>query len=185
MTCGISYGGLTLATGSALTFSVTGSVNNVPSPPTLPPDGDGIVSTSANNGIAAVSAPLNSLLGVFLGPSQPDGSPAPSSLDFSGSGLGTVFTTLSPGLKQVFFIGDGLTGNGTGATQRFTVPAGATRLFLGTDNGVGWFNNSGSFSVTVTEIPVVSVTVPTLGSRAILGLALVLAALGVWVMLRR
>ncbi len=57
---------------------------------------------------------------------------------------------LSPFLKQVFFIGDGLTGNGTGAAQQFIVPAGATRLFLGPADGTGWVNNSGAFTVQVS-----------------------------------
>jgi hypothetical protein len=49
----------------------------------------------------------------------------------------------------VFFIGDGRTGSGTGAVQQFIVPAGATRLFLGTVDGFGWNTNSGAFSVQV------------------------------------
>ena len=35
------------------------------------------------------------------------------------------------GIGQVFFIGDGLTGTGSGAIQTFAVPDAATRLFLG------------------------------------------------------
>ena len=95
------------------------------------------------------------------------------------------------------------TGTGTGTTQTFIVPAGATRLFLGTSDGFGWFNNSGSFAVTVTAggvigptptptvpaptatptAPVISVTpaanVPTLSfpMLALLGLALATAAI--------
>jgi hypothetical protein len=54
-------------------------------------------------------------------------------------------------LNQVFFIGDGLTGNGTGTVQQFVIPAGATRLYLGSADGAGAnYNNSGSFSVSVT-----------------------------------
>jgi hypothetical protein len=54
---------------------------------------------------------------------------------------------LAPGLKQIFFIGDGLTGTGSGSIQTFHIPAGATRLFLGTMDSYGWSNNSGSFTV--------------------------------------
>jgi len=32
--------------------------------------------------------------------------------------------------------------------QTFVVPNDATRLFLGTMDGFGWFNNSGAFSVS-------------------------------------
>ncbi|HEY3242752.1 MAG TPA: hypothetical protein VGM03_05305 [Phycisphaerae bacterium] len=46
-----------------------------------------------------------------------------------------------PGLRQPFFIGDGLTGTGSGAVQQFLVPDGATRLFLGTIDGCEWSNN--------------------------------------------
>ena len=35
--------------------------------------------------------------------------------------------------------------------ETFIVPAGATRLYLGTIDGSGWYNNNGSFSVNVTS----------------------------------
>jgi hypothetical protein len=141
--------GLTLAPGSTLTFSVTGSVNFVPGPSGNPPDGGVLATTPANNGISGASWPANALVGVFLDNSLPTAAPTPAGLDFSTAGSRS-FTSLSPALKQAFFIGDGLTGNGIGAVQTFVVPAGATRLFLGTSDGTGWFNNSGSFAVTVT-----------------------------------
>jgi hypothetical protein len=60
-------------------------------------------------------------------------------LNFTGSAIagyttvagGTGFSTLSPLLDQAFFIGDGLTGNGTGSTQEFFVLTGAMELVLG------------------------------------------------------
>jgi hypothetical protein len=77
----------------------------------------------------------NALVGVFLGDSEPSGTP-PAGLRFyqtqNAQGVTrTDFTSLSPAIGQVFFIGDGLTGTGTGAVQAFQVPPGATRLFLG------------------------------------------------------
>lgn len=96
-----------------------------------------------------MTAPFNSLIGVFLSASQPSLSPAPAGLNFRT--LGTSFASLSPALQQPFFIGDGLTGNGTGSVQNFVVPAGATRLFLGTMDEFGWYDNSGSFNVTVSS----------------------------------
>jgi hypothetical protein len=54
--------------------------------------------------------------------------PVPANLNFTDD---TSFTTLSPLLDQVFFIGDGLTGDGAGSIQDFYVPTGATELFLG------------------------------------------------------
>jgi hypothetical protein len=165
--------------GSTVTFVVTGSVDNTGAPPTLPPDGGAIIATPSNNGISGASWPINALVGVFLDASQPDLSAAPADLDFSGSGVGTSFTTLSPALKQAFFIGDGLTGTGTGSVQTFVVPAGATRLFLGSSDGFGWFNNSGTFSVTPSAGGGPTAAVPMLSPAMlmVLGAALAVVAL--------
>jgi hypothetical protein len=86
-------------------------------------------------------------------------------------------------LKQPFFIGDGLTGTGTGAVQDFIVPSGATRLFLGTMDAFGWFDNSGQFTVTVngaTQPPPPSSSVP---EPAVL--ILLVSALAAFPLLRR
>ena len=58
----------------------------------------------------------------------------------------------------MFFIGNGLTGDTAagdlgGQVQQFVVPAGATRLFLGTSDGYEWNNNGGAFNVTVAAVP--------------------------------
>lgn len=50
--------------------------------------------------------------------------------------------------------------------QQVVVPAGATRLFLGTMDGFGWSNNIGSLDVQVTLIPEPS----TLTTLVLLGL---------------
>jgi len=143
-----------LTAGGTLTFTASGSVDYGGA--SGPPDGiTGAPTAHANgaeNGISGVTSPADSLVGVFLGPAQPDGSAAPADLDFS-TGTSQDYTTLAPQLKQVFFIGDGKTSGGT--TQQITIPSGATRLFLGTMDGSGWYNNSGSFSVRVTG-PVVA-----------------------------
>ena len=144
--------GLNLSSGGAITFSVSGAVSNGPCCSLSGPDGGAIFFhlTGAENGISDIVAPINALIGVFLDASQPDGSPAPSALDFSI--LGTGFSSLAPGLKQTFFVGDGLTGTGSGNIQSFIVPTGATRLFLGTMDLFGWYNNLGSFDVTATQV---------------------------------
>jgi len=146
--------GFTLTAGGTLTFSATGGVINTPScPPSCNgPDGGSfyVHLTGAENGIANVTAPINSVMGIFLDASQPNLSAAPSALNFS-TGLGINYLTLSPGLKQPFFIGDGLTSGSV--QQTIVIPVGATRLFLGTMDGYEWRNNSGSFSVTVTQPP--------------------------------
>ena len=106
------------------------------------------------------------LAGVFLTDNEPT-APAPASLDFSSTALGRSFAELSPQLQQTFYIGDGLTGDGTGSVQTFWVPDGATRLFLGIVDGayfVGgpdyYDNNDGAFSATfaVTTVPEIDPT---------------------------
>jgi hypothetical protein len=106
------------------------------------------------------------LAGVFLTDDEPT-APAPASLDFSSTAIGRSFSELSPQLQQTFYIGDGLTGEGSGSVQTFWVPDGATRLFLGIVDGayfVGgpdyYDNNAGSFSATfeVTTVPEIDPT---------------------------
>lgn len=139
--------GLHFSDGGYVTFSgVTGATSNT-SECCLSVEGGMMIShlSGAENGISNVIAPLGTLMGVFLDDSRPDSSRAPGTLDFSGVGA-LDFTTLSPGLKQVFFIGDGL---GAGTLQHFYLPTGATRLFLGTMDGYEWNNNSGAFKLKI------------------------------------
>jgi len=73
------------------------------------------------------------LVGVFLDATEPSG-PGPSVLDYNYGTPGSLKTSdasFSPVLDQVFFIGDGLRGTGTGSEQVFNVPTGADRLYLG------------------------------------------------------
>lgn len=88
------------------------------------------------------------LVGVFLSDAEP-ADPAPVRLDASNA---DATATFQPLLAQTFFIGDGSTSGGS--TQEFTVPAGATRLFLGiADAGAfqgtpgAYEDNSGSVNV--------------------------------------
>jgi hypothetical protein len=152
---------ITLVPGTALTFSASGAVGNDATNPGGVNDPDGgdffftqatpqVQGTPSSNGLSAVNAPVNALLGVFLSDAQPNLSGPPPRLDFNpATGLGLAFNSVSPALKQVFFIGDGLTGGGNGNPQKFIVPAGATRLFLGTTDGIGWLTNFGAFNVQV------------------------------------
>lgn len=139
--------------GAAYSFSATGLVRNGPNPTVfVGPDGDFVIphEFGVENGIAVLTAPLNSLIGVFLGAFQPNLSVAPAGLDFTTT-ASRNYLTLAPALKQPFFIGNGLTS--TAAVQTITAPAGATRLFLGTQDGSGWYNNEGSFQVAVAPEP--------------------------------
>jgi len=141
--------------GLRLVFRATGGVHFQAGTVGTSPDGGGSAGFGmhgAENGLSGVRTPWNGLLGVFVGPDDPrdKGSP-PAALDFS-SAQATMFETLAPELRQVFFVGDGLTGTGDGKPQVFTVPAGATRLFVGPSDGSGWFNNVGEFDVTVSPL---------------------------------
>jgi hypothetical protein len=138
--------------------SVTGEIRYAPH---LPLNGaDGTATTAfpvAPNwgGIAGADFATRAryLSGVFLDDTEPV-DPAPDSMVF----LNGAFTELSPGLCQIFFVGDGLTGEGTGTAQTFHIPDSATRLFLGfqdfygtTPYGPGGYaDNSGSITLTAT-----------------------------------
>jgi hypothetical protein len=95
-----------------------------------------IAHQAAVNGINTTYAPLGAMVGIFLDNTAPSSSAMAASLDFS-TAASRDFSTLSPQLKQVFFIGDGL--NSSGQLQSFIAPAGATRLFIGCMDEEGWW----------------------------------------------
>lgn len=151
-----------LVPGSYLTFgNAFGAARHGPTQPDDGPDGStspskvllhgidspGGSTPAAENGIGGIRAPLDAILGVFLGADQPNLTAAPATRDYSTSASRdrTVYDDIQA--KQPFFIGDGLTSGGT--AQQFKVPDGATRLFIGTMDGHEWGNNMGSFSITV------------------------------------
>jgi hypothetical protein len=102
----------------------------------------------AQNGISDIRAPIESLVGVFLTDSAPNLSAPPEKLNFQT--LGLDFASLSPELQQLFFIGDGRTADDV--VQEFSIPADASRLFLGTMDGFEWWNNSGTITVDVAQV---------------------------------
>ena len=166
-----------LPTGSSrvLTFqSVTGLINYNVTNGTANNGPDGATtfqsSVSSYQGISGItfSDRYGPLVGVFI-----NGAPAGFADSSSGSNsaaltynLASLSTTsFVPLLNQTFFIGDGLTGvgTGTGATQQFQVPNGATQLALGLSDGVAfngppgsYGDNGGNFTVTFA----VAVNVP-------------------------
>ena len=139
---------LPFATNDPLTFTASGFTCHCVGCCSTDPDGGAIycLSCSPINGIGALCAPLNSLIGVFLDSEQPDSTPAPPPMDFTNP-VSRDYLSLAPQLKQVFFIGDGRTS--FGAVQQIYVPAGATRLYLGSNDGFGWYDNTGELIVAV------------------------------------
>jgi len=130
---------------TVLTFDVTGSTDHGGPPFGLTPDGGPLQAHIAENGLASNNVPISALVGVFLDDSQPSLTAAPIPFPYQPSA--PVF---KPAVKQVFYVGDGLTGTSTGTRQQFVVPTGATRLFLGTQDGCEWNGNGGSFAVAVS-----------------------------------
>ncbi|HXQ14985.1 MAG TPA: PEP-CTERM sorting domain-containing protein [Caulobacteraceae bacterium] len=134
--------------GETLSFTgLSGGVSYSGGTPTDGPAGNAglLVDTLGYEGVSTINniagftnAPVDALVGVFLSGSMPTSNPAGSVLDFTSP-------TLTPGLQQVFYIGDGTLGS-------ITVPTGATRLFLGTVDGFGWYNNTGAIDVTVNGV---------------------------------
>lgn len=159
--------------------SASGTLNAGPGWPdggadggTLGPNGEEGTNVFSADGISGVVHDrFLFLAGVFLDASSPSPGLEPARLDFrSPEGIGSSFTDLSPAIAQTFFIGDGLTGTGIGTTQRFHVPASATRLFLGfvDANVFGWpsgaapgtfSDNTGVLSVDLNVVPEPSASV--------------------------
>ncbi|MFY8070182.1 MAG: PEP-CTERM sorting domain-containing protein [Pirellula sp.] len=155
--------GLNISQATYLSFSATGSASYNGST-YYGSDGGPLFTRGSENGISGIRVTTSALIGVFLDSQLPTTSPAPSDLNFEV--LTRDFLTLSPELKQVFFIGDGRTSSSV--IQKFYVPNGATRLFLGTADGSGWYNNGGGFNTNITSYSQAAVPEPT--SMAIFGL---------------
>jgi uncharacterized delta-60 repeat protein len=100
----------------------------------------------AEYGKSNLTAPINSLISVFLDNNTP-ADPAPLPYDFSTDDSRN-YIELHPQLKQTFFIGDGKTA--TGIQQKIFIPENATRLFVGTMDGTEWNNNNGAFNATIS-----------------------------------
>jgi hypothetical protein len=139
----------TLSHAVAVTFSAVGATQHTPAcpPHCNGPNGSEVTrhQGGAEHGLSDVVAPMSALLGVFLSDDQPDRSKPPRNLDFKAI---QREQTVSPQLKQIFYIGDGRTRSGE--PRRYLVPPKATRLYLGVMDGYEWNNNSGSFTVTVS-----------------------------------
>jgi hypothetical protein len=115
------------------------------------PDGNHV---GEQNNIQTLTAPLDSLVGVFLGGSigsAPTAANAPSVYnDYMTQDDNTIQ------VQEPFYIGDGTPYNNPSVVAQFVVPKGATQLFLGTMDGYQWNNNGGSFTATITQQPTIS-----------------------------
>ena len=170
-----------------LTFSsVTGSVTLDLGVHPAWVNADGIGSAAANNqpgvigagGLSSIVAPhAGYLAGVFLNGAEAAAAHiTPGSLNFDT--LGTSFAQLAPSDDQVFYIGDGLTGNGTGAQQQFIVPADATVLVLGIVDGhfyngrpTDYGDNAGTFTASFSIADPLAIPEPAAYALAGLGIA--------------
>jgi hypothetical protein len=168
----IQVTGISIVPDTPLTFSASGLVGNDPWGfyPLGAPDGTLNVPwvpwvEPSHNGLSGLSAPIDALIGVFVNNDDPFNAMPPASLDYSTQ-ASRDYLSITPELRQLFFIGDGLTSDGV--IQQVIVPEGATRLFLGVFDG-GMWNNTGSFTVTITSTPDGGVTIGLL-SCAMLGL---------------
>jgi hypothetical protein len=102
----------------------------------------------------------DALTGLFLEDTLPPSPPSPLRFyihDGSEGGFRTSSRVLSPRIGEVFFIGDGLTGTGTGEVQLFRVPPTATHLYFGFTDNCGsaldtvpgcYFDNAGFLTAT-------------------------------------
>ncbi|MBM4253400.1 MAG: hypothetical protein FJ146_15635 [Deltaproteobacteria bacterium] len=136
--------------GKAIYFSVAGNITfSRVDPPT---DANGSINQivrhqrGAQFGKSDIAAPINSLIGVFIGEGDPASQPAPAGLDFSTQAA-RDYRTLSPALGQVFFIGTGKTS--AGDLRKVIVPSGAARLYFAVMDIYQWNNNSGELSGAV------------------------------------
>jgi hypothetical protein len=145
------------ASGNPLRFRQSSGTTSMIGYSDITMDGDTgwMVEQQADNGINKTKAPIGALMGIFLDDRAPNTYSMATAGDFS-SAASRDFTTLSPPLKQVFFIGDGL--NSAGQLQDFVPPPGATRLYLGIMDEKGWWwDNTGSVLTNLMDAKITTV----------------------------
>ncbi len=145
------------------------------------PDGgnfSGNTNIPAVGPISGYSGPLSGMLvGVFLESGDISGLTAPGTLSYPDTESYNL-TDYSPGLRQVFFIGDGTaTSNGSPTgNQTFHVPTGASKLVLGIADAYGfnaaagyYGDNVGGYDVRYTSsVPEPASLVALIGGAALL-----------------
>ncbi|MBM4253779.1 MAG: hypothetical protein FJ146_17570 [Deltaproteobacteria bacterium] len=145
-----------LIPGQALAFTVSGQISHGSDAPTDADGTKGEVVAHLNAGAygkSDVRAPINSLLGVFLGADDPSPLPAPAGLDFTGEDARNL-SLLKPAIGQVFFIGTGKIASGE--MRKVVVPTGTERLYFGIMDAFEWHNNTGSLSGAIQSSAIVN-----------------------------
>ncbi len=125
---------LTLVAGKLIVFTGYGHFGSASD---LDGDTADIKTNTTENYIGGLAAPNYSICGVFL--TDDASSAAPSSdLDFTLEATRN-YTSLSPAIAQPFFLGEGqYTSSEVDYYRKVTIPATATRLYLGVHLESGW-----------------------------------------------
>jgi len=160
-------------TGRTITFSAGGSAGWDEEPVNGPDGGTFADSTSipAVGPISGFSAPWSGhLVGLFIeagdisGLSAPVGASYPDVASFGAPAY-------APLARQVFFIGDGLTGTGSGSVQVFNIPDSAMSLVLGIADAYAFNDFAGYYGDNVGGYEVSYNAVPSPAAAGALGLA--------------
>lgn len=99
------------------------------------------------NGIGDAIMPAGAVMGLFLTDNAPTAMSPPPVVDWTSASLKDNPSYNNLALQSPFLIGNGMTSGGS--VKMFRVPPGATRLFIGTWDGVTSSNNAGSITATV------------------------------------
>jgi hypothetical protein len=135
-----------LTEGATIFFEIAGQISHGQSAPT---NADGRLDyinsheKGAYLGKSDITAPLNAMVALFLSDEDPTRQVAPEATVYSTANQRN-FTSTSPKLGQIFYIGDGKTADNK--YQKVIIPRGAKRLFLGIMDTFEWNNNSGSLT---------------------------------------
>lgn len=127
-----------------LYFTVSGAISHDAGKDTTGANGGTPIAHDPGNlfGKSGLTAPLNSLLGVFLDDSDPTSlTTYPTALQYNNA------DNLTPQLRQVFYIGNGKSGSDF---KKFKIPVGAKRFYFGIMDGWEWCDNVGQLTGSVS-----------------------------------
>lgn len=163
---------LNAGSGRVATFSAGGQAGWSGSP-VNGPDG-GLFSADTNipsvGPISGYNGPMSGqLVGLFIEAGDISALLAPGAISYPDLASYSL-ANYTPGLRQVFFIGDGLTGTGSGSVQTFDVPDGAAYLVLGIADAFGFNGMAGYYDDNVGGYEASYVIVPAPAAASLLGL---------------